>query len=88
MNRQKYPSFISFTHERGTPTPLSNPSAPPSLRHPHVALISLPMSIIIVVNGHASAVGFLFAINHDYVLMHNDKGVLYISQRWILHYHC
>ncbi|XP_058771577.1 enoyl-CoA delta isomerase 2, peroxisomal-like [Vicia villosa] len=44
------------------------------------ALISLPMPTIAAVNGHASGVGFLLAICHDYVLMRSDQGVLYMPE--------
>ncbi|KAL7177709.1 hypothetical protein ACSBR2_030971 [Camellia fascicularis] len=40
-------------------------------------LISLPMPTIA---GHAAAAGMLLAMNHDYVLMRSDRGVLYMSE--------
>ncbi|XP_050220187.1 enoyl-CoA delta isomerase 2, peroxisomal-like [Mercurialis annua] len=43
-------------------------------------MISLPMPTIAVVQGHAAAAGFLFALSHDYVYMRSDRGVLYMSE--------
>ncbi|KAL8034574.1 hypothetical protein ABFX02_12G037000 [Erythranthe guttata] len=43
-------------------------------------LISLPMPTIAAVTGHASAAGFILALSHDYLLMRNDRGFLYMSE--------
>ncbi|KAK4371982.1 hypothetical protein RND71_007366 [Anisodus tanguticus] len=43
-------------------------------------LISLPILIIIAITGHASAAGFVFALCHDYIVMHKDRGFLYMSE--------
>ncbi|KAK4279909.1 hypothetical protein QN277_011609 [Acacia crassicarpa] len=43
-------------------------------------LISLPMPTICAVSGHASAAGCILAMSHDYVLMRNDRGFLYMSE--------
>ena len=43
-------------------------------------LLSLPMPTIAAVSGHAAAAGFMLAISHDYVLMKNDRSVLYMSE--------
>nr|CAN82902.1 hypothetical protein VITISV_036844 [Vitis vinifera] len=43
-------------------------------------LLSLPMPTIAAVSGHAAAAGFRLAISHDYVLMKNDRSVLYMSE--------
>ncbi|KAK7412303.1 hypothetical protein VNO78_03756 [Psophocarpus tetragonolobus] len=51
-----------------------------SLRPVVAALISLPMPTIAAVNGHASAAGFLLAASHDYLLMRNGRGVLYMPE--------
>ncbi|CAI9758373.1 unnamed protein product [Fraxinus pennsylvanica] len=43
-------------------------------------LISLPMPTIAAVTGHASAAGFVLALSHDYIVMRNDRGFLYMSE--------
>ncbi|KAK9190482.1 hypothetical protein WN943_019087 [Citrus x changshan-huyou] len=43
-------------------------------------LILLPMPTIAAVTGHASAAGLILALSHDYVLMRNDRGFLYMSE--------
>ena len=43
-------------------------------------LISFPMPTIAAVSGHASAAGFILALSHDYILMRNDRGFLYMSE--------
>ncbi|CAM8889135.1 unnamed protein product [Rhodiola kirilowii] len=43
-------------------------------------LIAFPMPTIAAVTGHASAAGFILALAHDYVLMRNDRGFLYMSE--------
>ncbi|KAJ7975836.1 enoyl-CoA delta isomerase 1, peroxisomal-like [Quillaja saponaria] len=43
-------------------------------------LISLPMPTIAAVTGHASAAGYILALSHDYILMRNDRGFLYMSE--------
>ncbi|KAI3844264.1 hypothetical protein MKW92_001045 [Papaver armeniacum] len=42
--------------------------------------LTLPLPTIAVVSGHAGAAGFTLALLHDYVLMRNDRGVLYMSE--------
>ncbi|KAJ4830404.1 dodecenoyl-CoA isomerase [Turnera subulata] len=42
--------------------------------------ISLPMPTIAAVTGHASAAGMILALSHDYVLMREDRGFLYMSE--------
>ncbi|RZC49598.1 hypothetical protein C5167_018027 [Papaver somniferum] len=37
-------------------------------------LLSLPMTTIAAISGHAAAAGFILALSHDYVLMRKDKG--------------
>ncbi|KAI3693064.1 hypothetical protein L6452_32892 [Arctium lappa] len=43
-------------------------------------LISLPMPTIAAVTDHATAAGLLLAMSHDYILMRQDRGVLYLSE--------
>nr|GMD50838.1 enoyl-CoA delta isomerase 1, peroxisomal-like [Ipomoea batatas] len=43
-------------------------------------LLTLPMPTIAAVTGHASAAGFVVALSHDYLLMRNDRGFLYMSE--------
>lgn len=42
--------------------------------------ISLPLPTIAAVTGHASAAGFILARCHDFVLMRNDRGFIYMSE--------
>lgn len=42
--------------------------------------LHLPMPTIAAVSGHACAGGFIFALAHDYLLMRNDRGFLYMSE--------
>ncbi|KAK6933203.1 Enoyl-CoA hydratase/isomerase [Dillenia turbinata] len=42
--------------------------------------LSLPMPTIAAVTGHAAAVGFIFALAHDYIVMRRDRGFLYFSE--------
>ncbi|CAI0383881.1 unnamed protein product [Linum tenue] len=51
-----------------------------SLRHVVAELVSLPIPTIAVVQGHAAAAGFVLALSHDYMLMREDRGVLYMSE--------
>jgi len=43
-------------------------------------ILSLSMSTIAAVTGHAFAAGFILAIAHDYVVMRRDKVFLYMSE--------
>lgn len=43
-------------------------------------LINFPMPTIAAVTGHASAAGFVLALGHDYILMREDRGFLYMSE--------
>ncbi|CAI0383877.1 unnamed protein product [Linum tenue] len=51
-----------------------------SLRHVVAELVSFPIPTISVVQGHAAAAGFVLALSHDYMLMREDRGVLYMSE--------
>ena len=43
-------------------------------------LISLPMPTIAAISGHCSAAALIMALSHDYVLMRNDRGFIYMSE--------
>ncbi|XP_034704727.1 enoyl-CoA delta isomerase 1, peroxisomal-like [Vitis riparia] len=43
-------------------------------------LISLPMPTIAAISGHCSAAAAILALSHDYVLMRNDRGFIYMSE--------
>ncbi|KAJ9684205.1 hypothetical protein PVL29_016608 [Vitis rotundifolia] len=43
-------------------------------------LISLPMPTIAAISGHCSAAAVILALSHDYVLMRNDRGFIYMSE--------
>ncbi|CAL1396433.1 unnamed protein product [Linum trigynum] len=51
-----------------------------SLRLVVAELVSFPIPTISVVQGHAAAAGFVLALSHDYMLMREDRGVLYMSE--------
>ncbi|XVE99530.1 hypothetical protein REPUB_Repub03eG0207000 [Reevesia pubescens] len=42
--------------------------------------ISFPMPTVAAITGHASAAGFILALSHDYIVMRNDRGFLYMSE--------
>ncbi|KAL1819359.1 hypothetical protein DCAR_0415611 [Daucus carota subsp. sativus] len=50
------------------------------IRHLLTQLMSLPMPTIAAVNGHASGIGYILALSHDYVFMRKDHGFLYMSE--------
>ena len=71
------PRFIAtaqgkfFSNYYDLTTPPHKANAIPSL----VAdLISLSMPTIVAVLGYTSAIGFILALSHDYILMRNDRG--------------
>ncbi|RVX13920.1 Enoyl-CoA delta isomerase 1, peroxisomal [Vitis vinifera] len=43
-------------------------------------LISLPMPTIAAISGHCSAAAAIIALSHDYVLMRNDRGFIYMPE--------
>ncbi|TKY53703.1 Enoyl-CoA delta isomerase 3 [Spatholobus suberectus] len=51
-----------------------------SLRPVLAALLSLPVSTVAAVSGHAAAAGAVLALAHDYVVMRADRGVLYMPE--------
>ncbi|OMO97545.1 Crotonase superfamily [Corchorus capsularis] len=59
---------------RNLPDPYKQPRNGVKIFKPIVAaLFSLPMPTIAVVTGHASTVGFAFALSHDYIIMSRDR---------------
>ena len=43
-------------------------------------LLSLPMPTIAAISGHCSAAAAILALSHDYVLMRNDRGFIYMPE--------